>query len=819
MEKNTVYYKIEIWYTLYYMTERMIGYQLKHSKEINQTLYNDSEKSLWNFANTPLGTNELKTWKARFQSLVISRLQNRHDNNSYFQSISMTINSLQKPENKDEEMIALYSALLSYDFSHFDKLPDDTPYYNKSVFMRLFLSHRIDQNQIGENIQKCLDGMTLDTISQPLLNTKLKLHNTDRIQDCALLSDIALERQETEPGQAQLILDTVVKAFIKQWGKDNNAYNTVGNLLQYSKKSREYIFNRLYQENHPYMSTFFTLYEKYTIKGIQTLFNQSVCLQTIYNKMKEKIAYQHPQAQLATEKQKELEEQETLKERQTRIAQFYIHLLPDLKGRSFEKNNIRPETIYDLTERGYVPMTHRKSNLFYDEHKMSRVLSFDFLSEEVSFFTSDESLISSEEKNQLKVICENNQKRLLMESENTYRNKAVPFICKTLLQDYTFHPDFIIYKYPKFQEMYNSLQKQYNSLNERTEESYRFAINEILSTVEQIKPNIEKTYETTLQRQNEEEIQTQKKAKQKRVEDEQREKQEEGKEKEEERKENIYELKKERLLEDIENKTEYLKSLYTLHTGLDLHDVDVEALDESGTTIGSVSVGLSQRPSLSQRQELTLEQRLEFRSKRDLIELEVGEDTEKIIQRFSMIDWVAPHEIAHLIDWASNHFSEKLLESQIMQNKIKTIARAFDPVKQALAKEMIALSFKESLIDGIGFYCASEYGTSDIAHDQDRKKRKQDISTAFSTTMEIVKTIIREEAHDEESQSRYQIILLRMITVSKQVSADQKTTTLLESAYDKLNQKTNLISDEQKNTLIALFTEAFDGGTQLLENN
>lgn len=820
------------------MAERIIGDELKHSKKINQTLCDDSEKSLWSFANTPLRQNELKTWKARFQSFVISRLHNTHDTNSYFQSISMTIHSLKKTENKDEEMIALYSALLSYDFSHFDKLPDDTPYYNKTVLMRLLLSHRTDQNQIGETIQKCLDGMTLDTISRPLLNTKLKLHNAERKKDCELLFNIALERIETEKNQAQLILDTVVKACIKQWGKGNNEYDAVDNLLQYSEQSREYIFKKLYEENHPYITPFFTLYEKYkdqtpaptdlvykknTIKGIQTLFKQSICIQKIYNEMKEKITHQQAQARLEAEKQKTRAEQEELKKSQSKTAEFFFETIPDLKGRSFEINTV-PDDFEYITSiiKNQTVMTHQTSALFYQHDKMNRPISLNELFENIYFLISDKSFISVEQKEQLKQIFENNQDRLLEESETTYLTKAIPLACKYLWKLYIISPEEILdddisrfvtnFNFSRFSLLYNGTQKQKDSLNQ-TADSHAYAINEIVKTLQQIDSTIKKNYDTA-QRRNEKQKQ---KAEQKRVKDEQRKKQAEKKQNEEELQKNIYELKKERVLEEIEHKAEYLKKLYELHTGLDLHHVDVEALDESGTTIGSVSVGLSQRPSLSQRQELTLEQRLEFRSKRDLIELAVGEDTEKIIQRFSMIDWVAPHEIAHLIDWASNHFTEKLLENQIMQNKIETIVRTIDPVKQELAKEMIALSFKESLIDGIGFYCASEYGTSDITHDQDRKKRKQDISTAFSTTMEIVKTIIREEAHDEESQSRYQIILLRMIAVSKQISEDQKTTTLLEALFQQLNKETNMVSDEQKNKLLAFFSEAFDGGRKFLK--
>ncbi len=271
------------------------------------------------------------------------------------------------------------------------------------------------------------------------------------------------------------------------------------------------------------------------------------------------------------------------------------------------------------------------------------------------------------------------------------------------------------------------------------------------------------------------------------------------------------------LQDDIERKTTYLRELYAAGTGLDLKKAEGHAVHADSGGIASVSVGMS----MSMRQEMRLEQRMELLHPLDGIYVELGEDSslEEIKQRAAMVDWVVPHEVGHLTDWAIGDKTEKFVESH--REKIDQVVATFAESDQGLAKEMVEMEMKECSIDGIGLWLAKNFGVSDPLKDTDCQ-RLDAILDSFCTTMEVFRRIVQERATDRETQIRYSFLVLRFINVCRVIlgSTDmqhasphearlQEQHHALLGLFETLNAGTECFNGESNEHVSQLFTDSF----------
>lgn len=229
-----------------------------------------------------------------------------------------------------------------------------------------------------------------------------------------------------------------------------------------------------------------------------------------------------------------------------------------------------------------------------------------------------------------------------------------------------------------------------------------------------------------------------------------------------EREEELQRLKKDHLLEQIEHHADYLLNLYSAGTGILLHDVKGTALEEPGHVGGSVSMTL--RPALIQEQKLVL--KLELHAAKDELTLEMGDDMDSIRKRINMVNWVAPHEIAHLVDRSQETVNRLFKENGAIYEQAQTLIGSWKESDRELAGEMLGMTLQETAVDGIGFRLVKEHGTSD-PFDESAAQRIAAALRGYVAEFDVLKTILRTHAETPEMKSRYSIIILRAIAAGE----------------------------------------------------
>ncbi|KKW21294.1 MAG: hypothetical protein UY64_C0024G0003 [Parcubacteria group bacterium GW2011_GWA1_51_12] len=282
----------------------------------------------------------------------------------------------------------------------------------------------------------------------------------------------------------------------------------------------------------------------------------------------------------------------------------------------------------------------------------------------------------------------------------------------------------------------------------------------------------------------------------------------------------VEEVRKEYLLGVVSAKIEYLRNLYQEESGVDLHHIAGIAEAEHGTAIGSVSVGMGLKQSLR------IEQRLQVgvHPLPDHISIEMGTDLKEIQKREKLVDWVGPHEVGHLVDWSLENITGRFLQKRAAD--IDSLMNTIEPRHRDRAREAIDATLKECAIDGIGFYLASKYGTTDpfLTKFADRVGS---IVRGFTRTQDVFRQIIKTEAKDPESKSFYSVVALRMAAVgealeeiARETKVDKKTADALQARlrsldeiFSRINSETGLLGDEATETLKRLCKDFFSGTT------
>lgn len=283
-----------------------------------------------------------------------------------------------------------------------------------------------------------------------------------------------------------------------------------------------------------------------------------------------------------------------------------------------------------------------------------------------------------------------------------------------------------------------------------------------------------------------------------------------------ERKTEMDALSADYLQEDIARKTTYLRELYAAGTGLDLKNAEGHAVHADSGGIASVSMGMSMR------QEMKLGQRMEMLHPLDGIYIELGEDPtlEEIKERAAMVNWIAPHEIGHLTDWAMGEKTQKLVGAQ--REKIDQAVATFEESDRELAGEMIEMEMKECFVDGLGLWLAKSFGVSDPLKDTDHQRLKA-ILESLCITSEVFQRIVQERATDREMQIRYGFLLLRFMTVCRSIldsthlqNASGSETRLgeqyhaLSSLFQSLCEEIQCFKEETIAHVSKLFRESFE---------
>lgn len=289
-----------------------------------------------------------------------------------------------------------------------------------------------------------------------------------------------------------------------------------------------------------------------------------------------------------------------------------------------------------------------------------------------------------------------------------------------------------------------------------------------------------------------------------------------------ERKRGIDAITAEYLQEDIEKKATYLRELYAAGTGLDLKKAEGHAVHADSGGIASVSIGMS----MSMRHEMRLEQRMAILHPLDGIYIELGEDPtlEEIKERAAITDWVVPHEVGHLTDWAMGEKTNELVGKQ--HDNIAQATATFEEADRELAGEMIDMEMKECFIDGLGFWLAKNFGVSDPLKDTDTQ-RLHAVLDGLCTTMQVFRRIVQERATDREMQIRYGFLVLRFISILRSILGSSNLQNVpelepklkeqqdgLTSLFQSLSAGTQCFKDEAVTHVSRLFTESFEEAGQ-----
>jgi hypothetical protein len=279
------------------------------------------------------------------------------------------------------------------------------------------------------------------------------------------------------------------------------------------------------------------------------------------------------------------------------------------------------------------------------------------------------------------------------------------------------------------------------------------------------------------------------------------------------------------LRDQIERQIDYLKKIYSIGTGLGLEYVESRASQVSGNVVGSVSLGHSLRIT----QSLKLEMGLELDAEHDNLTLEMGDDLESIKKRMAMVNWVAPHEIAHLVDIASNVHRRLFTEENLAP--METVVNNWSGNNQDLAKEMMLSIIKEIIIDAIGYRMLKEYGSAN-PFDQTEAERIGAALRGYIAMMDVLENILRTHAEDEEMKSRYSAILLRMIAVGEIITEEARTNKVdkklikdaeremekLKAVFDNFNSETRFINEGQIRDIIEMCKGYFRKAEQVPPN-
>ena len=288
-------------------------------------------------------------------------------------------------------------------------------------------------------------------------------------------------------------------------------------------------------------------------------------------------------------------------------------------------------------------------------------------------------------------------------------------------------------------------------------------------------------------------------------------------------------IERESVKENIDAKLNYLKKLYSKRSGLNLDDVETSSDFLGGSSIGSAGLGMGMGLQLRQELKMGLEQSLEIEGLKDYINLDLGDSLEGISDRKKMIDWVAPHEIAHLVDWDLSDASDNFTDER--KEEIERLAEELSGVGDFEAEEIIKHSLKECLIDGLGFKMALAYGVSNPSL-KSQKERTGCCVKAFIHAQNVFENIVeaslekeQEDGADKECFFRHQIVILRMISSGEmlkksadQLNVDQNLLILLDNTIKKLQNKFNelnvvfeIMNKENEQDFIKLGCDFFAG--------
>ena len=273
------------------------------------------------------------------------------------------------------------------------------------------------------------------------------------------------------------------------------------------------------------------------------------------------------------------------------------------------------------------------------------------------------------------------------------------------------------------------------------------------------------------------------------------------------------ELLEEDLLEQINTQGDYLLTIYKIGTGLDLPEVETRASREMGNTIGSVSVG--QGYGMRRELKLELSQSLEFVAENDRLVLEMGNDLDSIKKRLAMINWVAPHEIAHLVDFETN-ITEKILK----EDEIKEIIDNWGGDDCKFIQKVIPMITKETIIDAIGYRMLKNYGTVNPL-DETQTQRIQAALNGYVTTMGVLRYILNKKSHYHCMID--QLSLIRMIAVGESlitdaekneidegvINATKQELTKLKDVFAEFNKEIQFISKQQSELFMNFLKECF----------
>jgi|GEM_PF-5735020 len=276
------------------------------------------------------------------------------------------------------------------------------------------------------------------------------------------------------------------------------------------------------------------------------------------------------------------------------------------------------------------------------------------------------------------------------------------------------------------------------------------------------------------------------------------------------------------LRDQIEKQTDYLKEIYAIGTGLGLAHVESRASHEAGSVVGSVSLGMG----LRMRQELKLELKLELVAEQDNLTLEMGEDLESIKKRMAMVNWVAPHEIAHLVDWSSDMSNRLFTEEELAP--MKSLIENWKGDNQNLAQEMIPMVVKETAIDGVGYRMVKEYGTAN-PFDETKPERIAAAVKGYVAMMDVLRNILATNAEDVEMKARYSTILLRKIADGEIILDEAKDNKVsaevigqiegeietLKNTFAEFNEETRFVDGGQVQEIIELCKNYFKKAEQV----
>lgn len=226
----------------------------------------------------------------------------------------------------------------------------------------------------------------------------------------------------------------------------------------------------------------------------------------------------------------------------------------------------------------------------------------------------------------------------------------------------------------------------------------------------------------------------------------------------------------------IELKTGYLKELYEAGLGLTLPNVAIHGIHERGSTVGSVWGGSVGGLGMRLEQRLSLEFSVE-----GALHLEIGETLDDMLHREAMVDWVGPHEIAHLVDEERNYTN--ICTSGETAEKLQQFIGTNDaPFAANVAQEVV--------IDALGYAMVKQFGSSD-PRDREPRDRIAKAVQGFLVMCEMSRDII--ERSSDGDKKAYLIQTLRLIAVGEVLEEDAKSHTVRGNILDELRGELRLL--------------------------